>query len=68
MTRADKIMEYVKERYGVELSEKEIKENSFRFEACEGFDCPLGQAKHGCKTCRYYKFWEQEDDDVLSNF
>lgn len=73
MTRADKIMEYVKERYGVELSYKVIDETSFTFRGCDGFECPESciyeeagwEHVPDCSKCKYDEFWEQEDKDNL---
>lgn len=72
MTRADKIKEYIKERYGVEINETILEQMKFRFQGCDGFECPP-ECMHkkeapDCYKCKYYHFWEQEDDDVLSNF
>lgn len=66
MTRADKIKEYVKERYGVELNQREIEDNNFTFRGCDGFDCPMDCAGHRCSKCPYKNFWEQEDNDLYS--
>ncbi len=65
MTRADKIKEYVKERYGVELSDQIIDETVFTFRGCDGFECPE-ECRHEeeapeCDKCKYNEFWEQED-------
>lgn len=69
MTRADKIKEYVKERYGVELNEKLLEETEFRFKDCDGFPCPpecIGKDfAPVCYKCKYNNFWEQEDKDNL---
>lgn len=72
MTRADKIKEYVKERYGVEINETSLEQTIFRFQGCDGFECPE-ECMHedftppDCDKCKYYEFWDQEDNDVLSN-
>ena len=71
MTRADKIKEYVKERYGVNLNNDIMEMTAFRFEGCDGFMCPPEcvheRGASDCNKCRYKDFWEQEDDDVLPN-
>lgn len=69
MTRADKIKEYVKERYGVEINETSLEQTEFRFTECDGFECPP-ECMHEveapeCEKCKYWGFWEQEDKDNL---
>lgn len=72
MTRADKIKAYVKERYGVEINETSLEQTEFRFQGCDGFECPPEcfadeESAPECDKCKYNNFWEQEDNDVLSN-
>lgn len=72
MTRAEKVKEYIFNRYGVKINEDTLWQTEFRFQECDGFECPA-ECMHeeeapDCDKCRYYNFWEQEDDDVLSNF
>lgn len=70
MTRADKIKEYVKKRYGVEINETSLEQTKFRFKECDGFECPP-ECMHDveapdCDKCKYNEFWEQEDKQATN--
>ena len=71
MTRADKIKAYIKERYGVEINETSLEQTEFRFQGCDGFECPP-ECMHEdcsppeCDKCKYNDFWEQEDKQTTN--
>ena len=64
MTRAEFIKEVVKQLWGVPLDDRTIRETFFKFEGCDGLNCPdscrVENGDYHCDKCPLVDFWEKE--------